>query len=70
MYKVEFYTLGITKPSGKIGNIRQYKDIAYIDCPMADLQDELIQVTTIKYYYPVITKITKIDGFIIETKLK
>ncbi len=73
VYKVEYYTLSRGKdPKGEIGNLRQYDDIAYIQCEdtsdVEPLLNEHYSSTPNKhgkYYYPVVKKITALKGFCI-----
>ena len=69
LYKTEYYTLSRGRQSkGKVGNLRQFSDTAYIQCA----NTSCVEVRLEKYYetshhggifyHPVITSIEAIEG--------
>lgn len=68
MYQVEYTRLALLG-DGKPGNVSQGDDVSYMDCEIehieAMLRNELNREERTHKYYPVVNKITKIKGHIV-----
>jgi len=67
-YKVEYYTSSKgRKITGSIGNLRQFNNVAYIQCLDTSKVKGLLENFYSKpidglFYIPVITKVTAVEG--------